>query len=252
MAKELPDLELRPDFIIPGALTLRVDGITQSTVTVGDPKALHLEYVQRIGNVIDLVAPAGQALRALHLGAGAMTLPRYIAATRPGSTQIVIELDETLLALVLDRLPLPADAVIDIVRGDAFAAVRDIVASELAPFDVIVVDIYAALAPPDYVADGEFFRDLELLRAPGGVIIVNVVDTRHLTDLRAGYRAMEHFVPAVIAAGPNYLISGKASGNAILVGGDAAVVEGMIRELNSRGPHPAAALGVDAARAKLG
>ena len=35
MANELPDLELRPDFIIPGALTLRVDGITQSTVTVG-------------------------------------------------------------------------------------------------------------------------------------------------------------------------------------------------------------------------
>ncbi len=38
------------------------------------------------------VAPASAPIRALHLGGGAMSLPRYVAATRPGSTQVVVEI----------------------------------------------------------------------------------------------------------------------------------------------------------------
>jgi spermidine synthase len=46
-------------------------------------------------------------VHALHLGGGALTLPRYLAHTRPGSRQLVAEVDDALTDLVREHLPLP-------------------------------------------------------------------------------------------------------------------------------------------------
>src|SRR5690625_2522759 len=84
---------------------LEVGGTPQSHVDLDDPTHLHFEYIARMGAVIDQL-PSGP-LTAVHLGAGALTLPRYIAATRPGSRQQVIELEAALAQLVRAELPLP-------------------------------------------------------------------------------------------------------------------------------------------------
>src|SRR6478609_8191133 len=80
----------------PGVYTLVVDGTPQSSVDLEHPEVLHFEYVRRIGHAIDLVAPAGRPITAVHLGGGALTLPRYVAATRPGSRQQAVELESDL------------------------------------------------------------------------------------------------------------------------------------------------------------
>ena len=77
--------ELVPDPDRPTAWTLLLDGAPQSHVDLADPTHLEFEYVRRMAAAIDLIAPPGQPLRVLHLGGGALTLPRYVAATRPGS-----------------------------------------------------------------------------------------------------------------------------------------------------------------------
>ena len=79
---------------------LVVDGTPQSHVDLDDPTHLHFEYVARMGAVIDRLRMPGQPLTAVHLGAGALTLPRYVEATRPGSRQQVIELEPALWDLV--------------------------------------------------------------------------------------------------------------------------------------------------------
>src|SRR5687768_6278522 len=76
---------ISPDRWVPGAYTLTVDGTPQSHVNLDDPTQLFFEYVQRMGHVIDQLGMPGEPLTAVHLGAGALTLPRYIDATRPGS-----------------------------------------------------------------------------------------------------------------------------------------------------------------------
>src|SRR5918993_699771 len=98
---------------------LDVDGTPQSHVDLDDPTHLHFEYVARMGAVIDLLRMPGQPLTAVHLGAGAMTLPRYVDATRPGSRQQVIELEPALVELVRTELPLPRGASIRVRIGDA-------------------------------------------------------------------------------------------------------------------------------------
>ena len=99
---------------------------------------------------MDLAAPPGQPIRALHLGAGALTLARYIQATRPGSVQYAVELERELLDFVLQQLPLPEGTDLHTVIGDA----RDALA-ELTPdlrFDVVILDIFSGPEAPEHIA----------------------------------------------------------------------------------------------------
>ncbi|MDP9417680.1 MAG: spermine synthase, partial [Actinomycetota bacterium] len=85
--------ELLRDADRPDAWMLLVDGVPQSHVDLADPAYLAFEYVRRLGHAVDLVAKTGRPVDAVHLGGGALTLARYVATTRPGSRQRVMELD---------------------------------------------------------------------------------------------------------------------------------------------------------------
>ncbi len=98
--------ELVADADRPRAWTLRVDGIPQSHVDLDDPRYLEFEYMRRLGHLADLTGSSGEPLRVLHLGGGALTLARYVAATRPGSRQLAVDSDEALVDLVRRLLPL--------------------------------------------------------------------------------------------------------------------------------------------------
>jgi len=91
----------------PGAWVLSLDGTPQSYVDPDDPTYLDFEYMRWLGHLIDAVAPAGRPLKVLHLGGGAWTLARYVAATRPRSRQLVVEHDVALIDLVRRHLPAP-------------------------------------------------------------------------------------------------------------------------------------------------
>jgi hypothetical protein len=110
---------IRADRWIPGAYELVVDGTPQSHVNLDDPTELFFEYVSRMGHVIDRLRLPGEPITALHLGAGGLTIPRYIEATRPGSRQQVVELEPKLVELVRSALPLPRGASIRVRYGDA-------------------------------------------------------------------------------------------------------------------------------------
>ena len=101
----MPDAELMRELDRPNAWELFVDGIPQSHVDLDDPNYLEFEYVRRLGHLLDTAAPG--PLRVLHLGAGALTLARYVAVNRPGSDQLAVDNDSALIELVRARLPLP-------------------------------------------------------------------------------------------------------------------------------------------------
>lgn len=58
-----------------GGYELDVDGTPQSHVDLEDPTHLHFEYVGRIAAVIDQLRLPGEPITAIHIGAGAMTIP---------------------------------------------------------------------------------------------------------------------------------------------------------------------------------
>src|SRR5450755_3450846 len=134
------------------AWMLLIDGIPQSHVDLDDPGYLEFEYVRRLGHLIDLAAPAGQPLRVLHLGAGALTLARYVAATRPASRQVAVEVDESLWRLIRLKLP-PRSGRIRVRIGDARAVLERLAAGS---FDVIIADVFAGGRTPAHLTSAEF------------------------------------------------------------------------------------------------
>ncbi len=100
-------------------VVLSVDGIAQSQVNPEDPSDLQFEYIRRIGHLIDLFRPEGSPITAVHLGAGALSVPRYVSHTRPGSRSQVLEWEPQLIELVRKHIPWDAKWSIRVRYGDA-------------------------------------------------------------------------------------------------------------------------------------
>jgi spermidine synthase len=150
---------------------LFIDGVPQSGVDLADPGYLEFEYVRRIGHVVDLAFPPGEPLHALHLGGGALTLPRYVQHTRPGSRQLVAEIDDELTGLVRARLPLPAGHRIRVRAADA----RDVAESvREGSYDLVIADVFAGAVTPPHLTTTEFAAAAARALRPGGVYAVNV------------------------------------------------------------------------------
>jgi spermidine synthase len=235
---------IEPDAFTQGAYVLSIGGAEQSHVNLAEPGEIFYEYLRRIGHVVDLAAPAGQPISALHLGAGALTLARYIQATRPGSLQYAVELERELLDFVLQQLPLPAGTVLHTLIGDA----RDALA-ELPPelrFDVVILDIFSGPEAPEHIACTEFYKEAASRLTARGVLIVNVGDEPGLTLVRSQVAALRRALDGVAAFAESGMFAGRHPGNIILAGTRGPWPAGWSDELTVRGPHPARVLaGVD-------
>src|SRR5437764_862322 len=118
---------------------LSVDGVAQSYVDLADPTHLELEYLRLIADVIDSTFEAGQPLTGIHLGAGACTLPRYVAATRPGSRQWAYDLDEEVVEVVRERLRIDEVPELQLVVAEARHALSKTRASTA---HLVIIDAY--------------------------------------------------------------------------------------------------------------
>lgn len=231
-------IEFEPDVFSGTGLTLLVEGAAQSHVDVDDPTHLFFEYVRRIGHVLDAVRGPGEPIRVLHLGGGALTLPRYVAATRAGSSQVVVDHDAELVETVLERLPPPEGAEIEILVVDARSALGSLAGGS--QFDAVVVDLYARLDAPAFVDQPSFMSGCLALVAPGGLVVVNVADAPGLRRLRAQVRALARADPAaeLLVAGDPAVLSGTDEGNAVLLAAPDGLPDGVQARLAAAGPFP--------------
>jgi spermidine synthase len=227
-----------------GAYILSIGGAEQSHVNLAQPGEIFYEYLRRIGHVVDLAAPPGKPITALHLGAGALTLTRYIQATRPGSVQYAVEQERELLDFVLQQLPLPAGTDLTTLIGDARYELAELPAG--LAFDVVILDIFSGPDAPEHIACTEFYSEAASLLGPGGVLIVNVGDEPGLSLVRSQTAALRHATAAVsgdvAAFAESGMFSGRYPGNIILIGTAFPWPEAWTAALTARGPHPASAL----------
>ena len=211
----------------PRATTLTLDGIPQSHVDLADPGWLAFEYVRRLGHVVDLVAPPGQRLDVVHLGGGALTLPRYVATTRPGSRQRVFEIDAQLVELVRRELPLPPRSGIRVGIRDARAALGDL---PDASADLVLGDVFAAGRTPAHLGSAEFAVDVRRVLRPGGCYALNVADGPPLDHARVAVATLASVFPAVALVADPAVLRGRRFGNLVLLASSVALpVEGLSR-----------------------
>lgn len=231
---------IEADAFTAGSFVLSIGGAEQSHVNLAQPEEIFYEYLRRIAHLVDLAAPAAAPLRVLHLGAGALTLARYIQATRPGSEQYAVELERELLDFVLRHLPLPEGTVLHAFTGDARAELAGL-DPELR-FDVVILDIFSGPEAPAHLACADFYREVRARLSPAGILVVNVGDEPGLTLVRSQVAAMRRAMGDVAAFAEAGMFAGRYPGNIILAGTQSAWPAEWSTELAARGPHPARVL----------
>jgi spermidine synthase len=208
--------ELRPDRDRRRGWTLLLDGAPQSHVDLDDPTHLEFDYVRRLGHVVDLAAPPRRPLRVLHLGGGAFTLARYVAATRPRSGQQVVEVDGPLVELVRRELPPERAWRLRVRTGDA----RDVV-SRLpdGAFDLVVLDAFSGARTPAHLASTEFLRAVAEVMDPAATYAANVTDGGALAFARAQVATLQEVFPHTCLVADPAVLRGRRFGNLLLVSG---------------------------------
>lgn len=230
---------IEPDRWVRDAYTLVVDGTPQSHVHLDDPGELFFEYIRRMGHVIDLMRPPGEPITAVHLGAGALTLPRYIEHTRPGSRQQVIELERDLVDFVRRELPWSPKAAIRVRYGDAREVVARLPAGLAGTADLLVVDVFGGALIPAHVTSVEFYRSACAVLAPDGVVLVNVSDGPGLPFARAQAATVAAAMGEVAVLAEAAVLKGRRYGNLVLVGSREPLPLEWLPRLLAAGPHPA-------------
>ncbi|WP_103503276.1 spermidine synthase [Streptomyces sp. SM14] len=229
---------LLPDVDRPRAWLLTVDGAPQSYVDLDDPTHLEFEYVRRLGHVLDTAAPEGAPLRLLHLGGGALTLPRYAAHTRPGSPQTVAENDGPLAAFVSGHLPLPPGCGIELLTCDAAEALGGR-ARERPASDLVVADVFAGSRTPSHLTTRAFLRSVAATLRPGGGYAANVADSAPFGFLRSQLaNAVDVFAEVCLIAEPSVL-RGRRFGNVVVVASDGPLPLAELARRCAADPFPA-------------
>ena len=203
-------VEVVPDRDDPNGVTVLLDGVPSSHLDLEDPTRLFFEYMQQMAVFLDHAAPAGEPLRVVHLGAAGCALARYVAATRPGSRQIAVDVDGELVRLVREWFDLPRSPGLRLRVGDARAQLATL---GDASADVIVRDVFAPDVTPVHVTTAEFTADVRRVLAPGGLYLANCADRPGLQAVRSEVATISHVFPHVAATAEPAQLRGRRYGN---------------------------------------
>jgi len=199
----------------PSGRTLRLDTLRHSYVDLDDPTHLEFRYVRVFSGVA--AALGGGPLDVLHLGGGGFTFPRYLAATRPGTHSVVLEIDPDLVDIAERELGLVTGPDLQVRPGDARTAIGRIADASV---DLVVGDAFGGLSVPWHLTTEELLDEIDRVLRPGGIYVVNVIDGGANRFARAQAatlaRVFDHVAVVVPRTGP----PAGAPANQVLVASD--------------------------------
>lgn len=214
----------------PGGRILVLDRVRNSYVDLDDPTHLEFRYIELIADVIEVESPDG-ALDVVSIGGGGFTLPGYLAATRPGTRNTVLEIDAPLVEIGEKDLGL--DESVEVIIEDArisLARLRDDRA------DVVIGDAFSGASVPWHLTTVEFVGEIERVLADAGVYAMNVIDYGQREFARAAVATLLEVFPNVVLLAPPSYISGAAGGNYVLVASNQPIAtEAIERAVGARG-----------------
>ncbi len=206
---------------------LILDRFVNSVVDTEDPTYLSSRYARVLVAAVQAQFPDGPT-RALYVGGGGFTLPRFYQATA-GSEAVVLEIDTVLPKIAVERLGLVPGPWLTILEGDARIGVRKVASTR---FDLVVGDAFSGRAVPWHLTTREFVSDLVSLLTDDGLYVINVIDHPPLRFVKAELATLAAVFPHVAVIAPANYLSGERGGNFVLVGSnrdiDAASIASLV------------------------
>jgi len=160
-----------------GVRTLHVGGAAiQSSMRLSDPYALELDYTRCMMAFLLFHA---RPRRALKIGLGGGSLPKFFWRRLPWLRTRVVELDPRVVAVAREQFFLPPDdARLRVEVGEG--------AEALAPecCDLLIVDAFADEHPPAALVSQAFFNAAWLALEEAGALVLNFMDDDPKLDER--------------------------------------------------------------------
>ncbi|MGY1711029.1 fused MFS/spermidine synthase [Geodermatophilus sp. SYSU D00758] len=197
---------------------LLLDTLRHSYVDLDDPAHLEFEYVRAIAAVSDAVAPEGEPLSALHLGGGGLTVPRYLAEVRPGTSSLVLEVDPGVVAVDREQLGLVESDRLRVRVTDARVGLAD---EAPAARDLVVGDAFGGLSVPWQLTTLEALGLVDRALADDGVYVANLIDNPPLGFVRAELATLQEVFGSVLLLAPGPVLAGEDGGNVVAVASQA-------------------------------
>ncbi|MCX4733530.1 spermidine synthase [Streptomyces sp. NBC_01363] len=227
---------LLPDVDRDRAWLLTVDGAPQSYVDLDAPDHLEFEYARRLAHVIDCAAASGAPLDVLHLGGGALTLPRYVAAARPGSRQDVAEADLGLLELVAEQLPVPDGSGITVHGTDARSRLEQTAPGSL---DILIADVFGGSRVPAHLTTVEYAQAARRSLRDRGIYAANFADGAPFGFLRSQLATFADVFEKLALIAEPAVLRGRRFGNLVLVASPSPIDTAMLTRRCAADAFPA-------------
>ncbi|CAM3132319.1 spermidine synthase [Williamsia muralis] len=213
--------ELVRDHLTDGWI-LNVNGVQSSHINLSDPTQLDFEYMQWMAALIADRWPASSRLRVLHLGAGACSMARHLAANYPQARQVAVDIDDTLARLVREWFDLPRAPLLRLRVGDAREVTESLTDNSR---DLIIRDVFSAAVTPPALTTAEFTAQVRRVLAPGGVYMVNCGDTRDLSLARSEAATLGTLFEHLAIIADPAMLKGRRYGNIVIAAADTPLGE---------------------------
>jgi spermidine synthase len=212
---------------------LVMDSLLHSYVDLSDPTYLLFPYIQALASTADVMRPPGEPLSVLHLGAGGLTMPRYLDATRPGTRSRVLEIDPGVVALDRSQLALGRVPNLRVDIEDARLGLRDEASGSR---DLVIGDAFGGLAVPWQLTTREVVSEVAHILRTGGIYAVNIIDNPPNRFVHAETATIAAVLPEVAVIADASALAGRDGGNFVVVASASPLPLGALRaRLAARG-----------------
>jgi spermidine synthase len=154
---------------------LVLDHLIHSYTALDDPFHLEYEYIRVYEELVRWQTMGKQSFRALFIGGGGYTFPRFLEAKYPGAQIDVVEIDPEVSHVARAFLGLPLKTRIRTFNEDARWFVMN--CKETGAYDFIFGDAFNDLSVPYHLTTKEFDVELRRLLKPDGLYLANVIDS---------------------------------------------------------------------------
>lgn len=149
-----------------------LDNLIHSYVALDNPLHIEYEYERIYAEVLRWLYSSDAGFRALTIGGGGYTFPRYMEAAYPAAQLDVVEIDPQVTKVVYEHLGLPKNTRIRTFNTDG----RWFVMNCKDKYDLIFTDAFNDLSIPYHLTTKEFIEELKTILTPSGILMSNVID----------------------------------------------------------------------------
>ncbi|CAG0933031.1 hypothetical protein TFLX_02858 [Thermoflexales bacterium] len=161
---------------------LILDRLVHSFTSLNDPARLIYGYEKIYAEATAYMAKDHTPLRALFIGGGGYTFPKYMEATYPHSELDVVEIDPGVTETAYEQLGLSRDTQIVSHNEDARLY---LLRPPTKRYTLIMGDAFNDYSVPYHLTTREFNELVDQWLTPGGLYLVNLIDGTQHNFLRA-------------------------------------------------------------------